>query len=81
MIVHGLKLNNIVAWLGDYLQENRPNIAYIFNMLSQFMKDQREQHMHTVLKVLQYLKTTLCQEFVYLMLAIYILLHTTMSIG
>ncbi|XP_022014725.1 uncharacterized mitochondrial protein AtMg00810-like [Helianthus annuus] len=41
-----------------YLQATRPDIAFVVNVLSQFVSDPRQNHMEAATKVLRYLKTT-----------------------
>lgn len=42
-----------------YLQATRPDIAYSVNLLSQFVADPRQPHLHAAIWVVRYLKTTL----------------------
>ncbi|XP_042758112.1 secreted RxLR effector protein 161-like [Lactuca sativa] len=41
-----------------YLQATRPDIAYLVNVISQFIVDPRQNHMDVVSRVLHYLKST-----------------------
>lgn len=47
----------MIGWI-LYLQETRPDIPYVVNVLSQFMSDHKEQHMNAAMRILWYLKTT-----------------------
>ncbi|XP_021986124.1 secreted RxLR effector protein 161-like [Helianthus annuus] len=44
-----------------YLQATRPDIAYAFNVLNQFISDPRDEHMNATFRVLRYIKSTLGQ--------------------
>lgn len=42
-----------------YRSHTRPNIAYIINVVSQFMHCPSEDHLDVVTRILQYLKSSL----------------------
>ena len=42
-----------------YLSHNRPDIACVVSVVSQFMHDPRERHLQAVDKIIQYLKASL----------------------
>ena len=44
-----------------YLNYTRPDIAYVINLLSQFVNDPKEIHQQTIYQVLAYLKGTMRQ--------------------
>ena len=41
-----------------YLSHSRSNTTYIVGVVSQFMHDPREEHMHAVFRILHYLKAS-----------------------
>ena len=46
-----------------YLAHTRPDLAYTFSVVSQYMHNPGEQHMNAIMRILRYLKNALGREF------------------